>query len=149
MIFLVEELERIIENFDLVSYQTGINTAFAEVVGAGCKKLALSSPYDPWLAKKMMEPTKYSVDKYGVTLEVEDDLIKTLLFPKTIAEGKTVFLIAQNDMILNDYHKLKELKMESDKKGNPEKLEYVIALRFGELLSYSTDKIRELIYKNS
>jgi hypothetical protein len=146
---LVEELKIIIEDFNLVSYHAGINTAFAEVVGAGCKKLALSSPYEPWLADKMMEPTKSSVDKYGVLLEVEDDLITTLLFPKTIAEGKIVFLIAKSDTILNDYHKLKELKKESDKEGNPEKLEKVIALRFGKLLSYSPDKIRKLIEKNS
>ena len=101
---MVEELKRIIEDFNLVSYHAGINTTFAEVVGAGCKKLALSSPYEPWLADKMMEPTKSSVDKYGVLLEVEDDLITTLLFPKTIAEGKIVFLIAQSDTILSDYH---------------------------------------------
>jgi len=44
---------------------------------------------------------------------------------------------------------LKELRKESDKEGNPEKLEKVIALRFGKLLSYSPDKIRKLIEKNS
>jgi hypothetical protein len=149
MIVLTTEIKKLIENFHLESYHAGINTAFSEVVGAGCKKLALSSPYDHSFAKKMLKPTKLSAKNYDVLIEVEDDLLKTRLFPESIAEGKIVFLIAQNIEVLEEYHKLKALKISSNLRGNPVDLENEIALRFGELLSYSSEKIKELINKNN
>jgi hypothetical protein len=133
----------------LISYHAGLNTAFSEVVSAGCKKLALSSPYDPSFAKKMIKPTELSAKRYNVSIEVEDDLIKTKLFPESIAEGKIVFLITKNKKVLEEYYKLKALKKSSNMKGNPKDLENEIALRFGELLSYSSEKIKELLDENS
>jgi len=141
-------MKKLILDFHLISYHSGINTAFSEVVGAGCKKLALSSPYDPSFAEKMMKPTKFSAENYDVLIEVEDDLLKTKLFPESVAEGKIVFLIAQNTEVLEEYHKLKALKKSSDLKGNPNDLEKEIAIRFGELLSYSPEKINGLLNKN-
>jgi hypothetical protein len=137
-----------IEGFDLVSYYAGINMAFAEVVGAGCKRLALSSPYDPELAEKMMEPTRVAAETYGVELKVETDLLKSKLFPVDIAEGKTVIIIAQGREALDEYMRLKEMKRESTARGHPAEMEFDIARAFGRLLSYSEEKIEALIEKN-
>jgi hypothetical protein len=137
-----------IEGFDLVSYHAGANMAFAEVVGAGCKSLALSSTYDQELAEKMMEPTRIAAETYDVELKVETDLLKSKLFPKDIAEGKTVIMIAQSEEVLDEYGKLKDMKRESAAKGYPEEMELVIARAFGHLLSYSEEKIEALIEKN-
>jgi len=137
-----------IEGFDLVSYHAGVNMAFAEVVGAGCKRLALSSPYDPELVEKMMEPTRVAAETYGVELKVETDLLVSKLFPEDIAKDKTVIMIAQSSEVLNKYTRLKELKRESASKGHPAELELDIARAFGRLLSYSEEKIEALIEKN-
>jgi len=137
-----------IEGFDLVSYHAGVNMAFAEVVGAGCKRLALSSPYDPELVEKMMEPTRVAAETYGVELKVETDLLVSKLFPEDIAKDKTVIMIAQSSEVLNKYTRLKELKRESASKGHPAELELDIARAFGRLLSYSEEKIEALIERN-
>ena len=141
-------LSRMIEGFDLVSYHAGVNMAFAEVVGAGCKRLALSSPYDPELVEKMMEPTRVAAETYGVELKVETDLLVSKLFPEDIAKDKTVIMIAHSSEVLNKYTRLKELKRESASKGHPAELELDIARAFGRLLSYSEEKIEALIEKN-
>jgi hypothetical protein len=136
-----------IEGFDLVSYYAGINMAFAEVVGAGCKRLALSSPYDPELAEKMMEPTRVAAETYGVELNVETDLLVSKLFPEDIAKDKTVIMIAQSREVLNEYARLKEMKRESAARGHPAEMELNFARAFGRLLSYSEEKIEALIEK--
>ena len=144
-----QRISRIIEGFDLVSFHAGANLAFAEVVGAGCKRLALSSPYDPELAEKMMEPTRVAAETYGVELKVETDLLKSKLFPEDIAEGKTVIMLAQSDEVLDEYMRLKDLKRQSAAQGHPLETELGIARAFGRLLSYSEEKIEALIEKNS
>ena len=141
-------LSEVIEGFDIVSYHAGVNMAFAEVVGAGCKRLALSSPYDPELAEKMMEPTRVAAETYGVELKVETDLLVSKLFPEDIAEGKTVIMIAQSKEALDEYERLKEKSRESAARGHPEERELDVARAFGRLLSYSEEKIEALIEKN-
>jgi len=137
-----------IEGFDLVSYHAGVNMAFAEVVGAGCKRLALSSPYDSELTEKMMEPTRVAAETYGVELKVETDLLKSKLFPEDIAEGKTVIMIAQSRDVLDEYARLKEKSRESAARGHPAEMELDVARAFGRLLSYSEEKIESLIERN-
>jgi len=145
---LPHRLSEMIEGFDLVSYHAGVNMAFAEVVGAGCKRLALSSPYDPELAEKMMEPTRVAAETYGVELKVETDLLKSKLFPEDIAEGKTVIMIAQSREVLDEYMRLKDMKRKSAAKGHPAETELDIARAFGRLLSYSEERIEALIERN-
>jgi hypothetical protein len=140
----VHPLSRIIEGFHLYSYHAGINMAFAEVVGAGCKRLALSSPYDQELAEKMMEPTKVAAETYGVELKVETDLLKSKLFP----EDKTVIMIAPSREVLDEYARLKEKSRESAARGHPAEMELDVARAFGRLLSYSEEKIEALIERN-
>lgn len=141
-------LSEMIEGFHLVSYHAGANTAFAEVVGAGCKRLALSSPYDPELAERMMEPTSVAAETYGVELKIETDLLKSKLFPEDIAEGKIVIMLAQSGEVLDEYMRLKDLKRQSAAQGHPREMELGIARAFGRLLSYSEEKIEALIEKN-
>lgn len=122
--------------------------AFAEVVGAGCKQLALSSPYSSELAEEMLEASQYAAKEYDVKLLVEPDLIVTRLFPSDIAKDKTVILIARDQSVLDEYMMLKKLKQYSDEEDNPDDLEHEIAQRFGELLSYDDIAINRLIEKN-
>jgi hypothetical protein len=138
-------LVEIIEGFDLHSYYAGITMAFAEVVGAGCKKLALSSPYSHKMADEMLPASRYAAEEYNVKLMVEPELLITRLFPRDVAKDKTVILIAHDQSVLDEYMVLKKLKEQSNKKSNPEKLELEIARRFGELLSYDEETINRLI----
>lgn len=134
--------------FNLYSYYAGINMAFAEVVGLGCKMLALSSPYSPEVAEVMLPAVEHAANEYNCKLLVEPDLLVSKLFPRNIAKGKTVILIAHDQSVLDEYLTLKKLRKESDKNGNPEDMELEIAQRFGALLSYDEKSIKRLIAKN-
>ena len=142
-------LTKILPSFDLYSYHAGINMAFAEVVGAGCKQLAFSSPYSPEFAEEMMEATRYAAEEYGAVLMVEPDLLVTRLFPADVAVNKVVILIAHDQSVLDEYMMLKKLKKYSNEEDNPDDLEVEIAQRLGALLSYSDEKIAQLIAENS
>ena len=141
-------LNKIIPGFHLHSYYAGINMAFAEVVGMGCKQLALSSPYSMEMAEEMLEATEYAAKEYGAVLMMEPDLLVSKLFPPNIAKDKTVILIAHDQSVLDDYQMLKKLKKYSNEEGNPDDLETEIAQRFGALLSYDEATINRLIAKN-
>ena len=141
-------LSKFIEGFHLHSYYAGINMAFAEVVGAGCKQLALSSPYSHEVAEQMLPATESSAKEYNVKLMVEPGLLRSKLFPRDIAKDLTVILIAHDQSVLDEYLTLKKLKETSDETGNPENLELEIAQRFGALLSYDEATINRLIAKN-
>ena len=141
-------LSKLIPGFNLHSYHAGINMAFAEVVGAGCKKLALSSPYTHEQAEEMLPATEYAAEEYDCKLLVEPDLLTSKLFPRDIAKDKTVILIAHDQSVLDEYLALKKLRQKSDQNGNPDDLELEIAQRFGALLSYDEATINRLIAKN-
>ncbi len=141
-------VSKLVPTFDLHSYHAGINIAFAEVVGAGCKKLALSDVYTPKFAKEMMAATEYAAKKYDVLLQVEPNLLISKLFPADIAKDKTVIIIAQNQAVLDEYNALKAMKKESNEKGNPDAVEFEIARRWGKLLSYDEASIERLLSKH-
>ena len=141
-------LPHIVPNFDLLSFMAGTNLAFSEAVGLGVKKLALSSPYSPEQLDVMMEVTWYSSERFGTVYQPEPNLLESKLFPRDIARGKTVVLIAHDQSILDEYSELKRLKEKSDSMGNPEELELEIARRFGRLLSYDEAGIEGLITKH-
>ena len=122
--------------------------AFSEAVGFGAKQLALSSLYTKEELEIMLKVIEYASERFGTVYIPEPELIKTKLFSRDIAMGKTVVLIANNQSVLDEYIDLKRLLEESDAKGNPEKTEIEIARRFGKLLSYDEKSIEELIAKN-
>ena len=143
------KLDELVEDFHLISYYSGVNASFAEVVKLGCKMLALSSPYTETEFQMMIEPTKQIAKDNDISILVERDLLKTMLFPHDIAENRAVIMMAHNQSVLDEYTTLKELKKESDAKGNPVGLELSIAKRFGKLLSYNDANIKKLLESNS
>ena len=143
------KLDELVEGFHLISYYSGVNASFSEVVKLGCKMLALSSPYTETEFQMMIEPTKKIAKDNGIPILVERDLLKTMLFPHDIAENRAVIMMAHNQGVLDEYATLKELKKESDSKGNPVELELSIAKRFGKLLSYNDANIKRLLESNS
>ena len=141
-------VSRILPHFDKLSFMSGACLAFSEAVGFGVKQLALSSVYSDEEVEVMIKVIDYASKQYGTVYLPEPDLLKTKLFPRDIAEGKTVVLIANNQSVLDEYAELKRLKNESDNKNNPEDLEIKLAERFGKLLSYDEKTITRLIKKN-
>jgi len=142
------QVAAIVPNFDVMSFMAGTNLSASESVGMGVKKLALSSPYSDEQLGVMMKVTEYSSERFGTVYLPEPNLLESKLFPRDIARGKTVVLIAHEKAVLDEYTSLKELKRESDANGNPEDMELEIAKRFGRLLSYDEAAIERLIAKN-
>ena len=142
------EIAELVPNFHLVSFMTGTNLSASEAVGMGVKKLAISSLYSDENLEVMMKVTEYSSKRFGTVYLPETNLLESMLFPRDIARGRTVVLIAHDQSVLDEYSALKRLKEESDAKGNPESMELEIARRFGRLLSYDEAGIERLIAKN-
>jgi len=141
-------IAQIIPGFHELSFMAGTNIVYSEAVGGGLKKLALSSPYNPDQLEIMKEVTRYTSERCGTITRLEQDLIKIKLFPRDIAVGKTVILIAKDLSTFEEYAALKKLKVETNAKGNPKDTELEIARRFGKLLSYDDEKIESLIQKH-
>jgi hypothetical protein len=129
------------------SYQLGVIGAFSEVVGAGVKKLALSSPMTPEDMDNLMEDAERIARENGVKLFREEDFLVTDLFPGSITEGKHVLLIYL-DPVKDEYFEIK-----AEKAALLEKSEYEgearreIARKIGRLLSYSEDHIEQMLNK--
>ncbi|MCX6642350.1 MAG: hypothetical protein NTV15_03055 [Candidatus Bathyarchaeota archaeon] len=134
----------LLPQYDPASYHVGINTAFAEVVGMGCKKLSLSSPLTNKEFNDVFEPTKLAFEEYGVQFYVEEDLLSTLLFDVDIAKNLKVIMIAASKEVLDEYFALKEMKKKNLSEKSKE-IEMEIARRFGTLLSYDLFTIEKLI----
>ncbi len=134
-----------IPNFDQYSYYAGVSTAFAEVVGAGVKKLALSHPYSADELDVMLEPSKQIASDYGVIIMVEEDLLVTPLFPANVAKGKYVIFFAQNAEVLNEYRALKDRRERANSSSNPNREMRELAREFGKLLSYSDTSIQAML----
>ena len=94
---------------DKRSYRLGGIGAFSEVVGAGVKKLALSSPMTPEEMDALMDEARKIADRNGVKLHRETDFLVTDLFPASVTEGKHVLLIYL-DPIKEEYMALKARK---------------------------------------
>ncbi|MEM7336300.1 MAG: hypothetical protein AAF490_29740 [Chloroflexota bacterium] len=130
--------KQLIPNFKQYSYYAGITTAFAEVVAAGVKQLALSHPYTAEELVIMKEPTKLIAKEHGITMRVEGELLITPLFPANIAKDKFVIFLMQNDAVWDQYQALKNATM------LPEQL----AWEFGRLLSYDDASIQRMLNRS-
>ena len=138
----------ILPNFDKMSFMSGACLAFSEAVGFGVKQLALSSVYTTEELEYMLQVIDYGSKRFGTVYLPEPNLLESKLFPRDIARGKTVVLIANNQGVLDEYAELKQMRVESDAKGNPEEMELEIARRFGRLLSYDDKSVEGLITKH-
>lgn len=131
------------------AYQLGAIGAFGEAIDAGVKQMALSATLTPSAMDAFMEDAKKVADKNHVLLYREPDLLVTDLFPADVASGKEVLVIYQNTT-LDQYLQLKADKDSLVKAGRYEgKSRQDIARRFGRMLSYSPQKINQLMAQNT
>jgi len=127
------------------AYQLGNVGSFAEIINAGAKDLALSSPMSPTEMDEFMPLAKEVAARHSVEVYREDDLVVTQLFPANVATGKEVLVLYQGHT-LDTYQKLKADKVQAN--GDAEK-ELDISRRFGRLLSYTPRKINRLLAENT
>ena len=133
------------DDIDRRSYRLGGIGAFSEVVGAGVKKLALSSAMTPEEMDALMDRAKKIADRNRVKLYRETDFLVTDLFPASVTEGKHVLLIYLGP-VKDEYMALKA-KKEKLIAGNAYEGEArrEIAQEMGRLLSYKEEKIDSLL----
>lgn len=130
---------------DTRSYRLGGIGAFAELVGAGVKKLALSAVMTSSEVDALIAEAEVIVKRNHALLYRESDLIVTDLFPPDVAAGKQVLVIYAGTT-LDEYQALKRDRARLMASG-----EYTgaareeIARRFGRLLSYPEWKIDQLL----
>jgi hypothetical protein len=132
-------------DIDERSYQLGVIGAFAEVVGARVKKLALSSPMTPGEMDALIREAEKIVARNGALSWREEDFLVTDLFPADVTEGKHVLLIYL-DPVKDEYLALKAKKARLVAEGRYEgEARLEIAREMGRLLSYPESRIDELL----
>jgi len=132
---------------DRRSYVLGGIGAFAEMVGAGVKKLALSAPMTPEEMDGLIQDAQRIAEENGVEITCEEDFLVTDLFPAEITEGKHVLLIAKGST-KQAYYDLKAEKRRLVESGAyAGAAREAIARRMGRLLSYSEERIDALLAK--
>ena len=126
----------------------GVVAGFAEVVKMDVKQIGLSEMFTTEEATKWEPVIKHITERNGVMYYKEDDFLVTDLFPSSITDGLTLFVIYKDDT-LDKYKALKKRKAKLvsaskyDKAGRRE-----IAVGFGKLLDYSDSVIDGLIDSN-
>lgn len=135
---------------DSFSYACGAMDCFAEIVGAGVKKLALAHPSPTKLQRDALMPRALTLcQKYGVHCYAEDNPLITDLFPLSLNRGTYNLLFYRQPQVLSDYLALKERKQAlldaGAYQGEPRR---EIAAGFGRLLSYTDDAVARLIAEN-
>ena len=127
------------------SYQLGVIGAFSEVVGAGVKKLALSSPMTPEEMNALMEDAERIAGENGAKLYREEDFFVTDLFPESVTKDKHVLLIYL-DPVKDVYFELKAEKAALlEKSGYEGEARREIARKMGRLLSYPEERIEQML----
>jgi catechol 2,3-dioxygenase-like lactoylglutathione lyase family enzyme len=129
------------EEQSIISQNLGQWKAFAEMVAADVKPLALSEPLSKEDVDKRFDEARTIADEYGIEVFRETDLIQTQLFPSDLTEGKEVLIFNRPDA-LKAYRDLKKT-IKSGQSGEAE------ARRFGRLLGYPPHYINQLLAKNS
>ncbi len=144
-----DESERLVfdsSSLEQRSYQLGMIYAFAEIVGSGCKRLALSPSLTVEQFDAIWDDVRLIAEEYGLTLDVDDDFLVTRLFNPEYTTGKRVIHIAAERATLEEYGRLKELRRRSLEGGVlTEEVERELAWGLGRLLSYSDEAIRGLM----
>ena len=132
-------------SIDLRSYRLGGIGAFAEMVGAGVKSLALSSPMTGSEIDDLLADAQRIAAENGAELFRETDFLVTDLFSSELTDGLEVLLLYQGTT-LDRYQELKADKLRLIESGGYEgEARLEIARRFGALLSYSESRIEELL----
>lgn len=114
--------------------------AFAEMVAADVKPLALSEPMSSSDVDKLWSKAQAIAEKYGVGVYREAELVRTVLFPMEVSQGKEVLI----------FHSENGLRAYLDFKENLENFgEEDAARRFGRLLGYPVHYINTLLAENT
>jgi len=136
-------------SIDQHSYRLGSIGAFAEMVDAGVKKLALSAALEPGEMDALVEEAERIAEDHNVELFRETEFLVTDLFPADLTEGKHVLLIYRGNT-RQEYMELKAEKLRLEELGDyGGQARREIAHRFGALLSYSDEKIEGLLQKGT
>jgi hypothetical protein len=130
---------------DQRSYRLGGIDSFAEVVGMGIKKLALSSAMAPQEMDALVDDARRIAADNSVELYRETDFLVTDLFPASATRGKHVLLIYRGTA-KDEYLALKQRKTELTATAKyTGKAREDIAREMGRLLSYPEAKIDEML----
>jgi len=132
-----------LEDVDTRSFALGMINAFAEMVAAGVKPLALSPPIDDELLETIRKGSDEIAANWKVASCVESELLETDLFPASMTDGITVILYAASEDVLASYHDLKRERAKMVAIGEYEGANRrLIAMRFGQLLGYSEEMLQ-------
>lgn len=131
------------------SYHLGSIGSFAEMVQAGVKPLALSSPLAPGEMDELLTEAQTIGSRYGIQIFRESDLLVTDLFPADIAESKDVLLLYKGTALAQyeDIKKDRQALIRSEQYEGAAR--EAIARRFGRILGYPTLRINELLAANT
>ncbi len=131
---------------DQRSYQLGMIYAFAEMVGSGVKRLALSPALTEDQFERIIQEVRLIAEEYNLVLHVDRDFLETRLFNPEYTSGKTVIHLVAERATIDEYEVLKERKRGHLEAGNlTEEAELEIARGLGRLLSYSEESIQSLL----
>jgi len=128
------------------SYQLGVIGGFAEVVGVGVKRLALSSAMSPEAMDGLIEEAEKIIARNDALAYLETDFLVTDLFPSEVTDGKHVILIYREPGLLEEYQSLKSRKEELIDEGRYEgEARKDIARGMGRMLSYPEERIERML----
>lgn len=137
--------------FDQYSYHCGVMDAFAEVVSAGVKRLALSHPFsskeelDQYVPYAMQLCSQYEIFCYQ-----ESELLITDLFPYTLNKGFHNIIFYRKQEYLDQYlHLKREKKMLIETGTYTKENRRSLAYAFGKLLSYDEEACQKKIDTNT
>lgn len=125
----------------------GALEAFAEMVQAGVKPIALSHPMSTQEADAIWPEAEKIAEKYGIAIYREPNLIHSRLFDHS-ALGDQEVLIMYSGQNLEAYLAQKEKMKSLDRTENSAQVEKV-SRSFGQLLGYPTWRINDLLATQS
>ncbi len=135
-------------SMDQRSYNLGAVGAFAEMVGAGVKELALSAPLEPMEMDVFLPLAAEIAARHQVNVYRESDFLVTDLFASNLTDGLDVLLIYRGET-LERYNTLKREKTEMLRAGTYEGVpRNEVARLFGKMLSYTDQRVSELLSAN-
>ena len=133
---------------DQRSYQLGMIYAFAEMVGSGVKRLALSPALTEDQFEDIIREVQLIAEEYNLVLHEDRDFLETRLFNPEYTKSKMVIHLVAERTTIDEYESLKERKRGHLEAGTlTEEAELEIARGLGLLLSYSEESIRHLLEK--
>lgn len=119
------------------------------MVQSGVKKLAISAALAPSDMDRIMEDARRIAEEHQVEIFRESELLVTDLFADTVAKGKDVLLIFKGTT-KEEYLRLKSEATKLKEAGQYSgKARTELSRRFGKMLSYTNDRINDLLAQHS